>query len=453
MVGACAAIAGEQEYGFVTGAAETAATAYVGPVVAGAGAMLMSRFLTAASVALECERVFAEVTDGRDALQWATYQIQQGPYQGKTILSFMGTKLSNAEQVVADIWSVPLANGMMRNMTDDAVQIAQQVMEEVGGKENLFITGHSLGGIVAELTCSELGIQGASFGAIGAFDPYSLADANIVNGIMAEIELNVGAEIAVINGYIDEIRTMFSSLGYSEEDINLEIQKLLGYSGVDINVEIQNISLESLRRSLISLEYNGLIQNTAHAGVKFEVVKNEYDYIARAIGSLDGSQCSHIASSCEVRKLWFEASVTTTSGHSSWAYAQNTNAFFTRGWQPETDAIVRWDKLFLPGVDKNALCDLCLGGEDEWCDSGSCSDGQCKVGDKLPTFCPARSLWPEQRPACPNGNDDCVSDRCELGVIQSTILSIVPGVGDVFETVSLPGQVCYDKLPYGVVCS
>ena len=396
--------------------------------------MLLSRFVTAASVAFECERVFAEATDGRDALQWATYQIQQGPYQGKTILSFMGTKPSNAEQLIADIWSVPLANGMMRNMTDDAVKIAQRVMEEVGGKENLFISGHSLGGIVAELTCSELGIQGASFGAIGVFDPYSLADVSIVDGIIAGIE-NSGTETAVINGYIDEIRTMFSSLGYSEEDINSEIQNLLGYSEEDVNLEIQNINLETLRRSLISLEYNGLIQSTAHAGVKFEVVKNEYDYVARAIGSLDGSQCSHIASSCEVRKLWFEASLETTSGHSGWAYAQNTNAFFTRGWQPETDAIVRWDKLFLPGVDKNALCDPCLGGVDEWCDSGSCSDGQCRVGDKLPTFCPARSRFPEQRPECPNGNDDCVSDRCELAAIESIL------------------YVCYDKLPSGEVCS
>ena len=99
MLGACAAIAGGQEYGYVTGAVQTAATAYVGPVVSGAGAMLLSRFVTAASVAFECERVFAEATDGRDALQWATYQIQQGPYQGKTILSFMGTKPSNAEQL------------------------------------------------------------------------------------------------------------------------------------------------------------------------------------------------------------------------------------------------------------------------------------------------------------------------------------------------------------------
>ena len=417
MVASCAAIAGEQEYGFVTGAVKTAATAYVGPVVAGAGALLMSRFLTAASVALECQRVFAEVTDGRDALQWATYTIRQGPYQGKTILSFMGTDPSNAEQLVADLWSVPLANGMMRNMTDDAVQIAQQVIEEVEGKENLFITGHSLGGIVAELTCSELGIQGASFGAIGAFDPYSLADAAIVDSIMDQIESNGDAEIDAINGYIDDIRTMFNSLGYSEEDINFEIQ---------------NISVETLRRSLISLEYNGLIQNTAHAGVKFEVVKNEYDYIARTIGSLDGSQCSHIASSCEVRKLWFEASASTTMGHDSSSYAQTTNAFFSRGWQPEAEAIVRWDKLFLPGVHKNALCDICLGGRDEWCDSGSCSEGQCKVGDKLPTFCPARSILPEQRPACPNGNEDCVSDRCELDG---------------------SSRVCYDKLAPGVVCS
>ena len=62
----------------------------------------------------------------------------------------------------------------MRNMRDEAVAIANA---ETPG----CITGHILGGILAELVCSETGIPGASFAALGAFDPYSQADQELGN--------------------------------------------------------------------------------------------------------------------------------------------------------------------------------------------------------------------------------------------------------------------------------
>merc|ERR1712194_232761 len=120
------------------------------------------------------------------------------------------------------------------------------------------------------------------------------------------------------------------------------------------------------RTMLIVAEYNGLIQNTAHNGVKFEVVKNTYDYVARSIGSIDGSQCSHIASSCDVRKLWFEGSVATTGGHAGWGYQSYSSAYYTRGWQDKLEAEVDWEKLFLPDVKKNVVCDFCMDGQNEW---------------------------------------------------------------------------------------
>eukprot|EP00751_Fragilariopsis_kerguelensis_P014946 CAMPEP_0170778130 /NCGR_PEP_ID=MMETSP0733-20121128/12205_1 /TAXON_ID=186038 /ORGANISM="Fragilariopsis kerguelensis, Strain L26-C5" /LENGTH=803 /DNA_ID=CAMNT_0011121489 /DNA_START=167 /DNA_END=2578 /DNA_ORIENTATION=- len=359
-----------------------------------AAMFLMNLFLDVANVLLECGRIVNELTDGRDALQWGTYTINQGLYSGKTILAYMGTKpgMENLEQVIADVWSVPLGNDMMRNMTDDAVAIALTVMEEVGGKENLFITGHSLGGIVAELVCSELGIEGASFGAIGAYDPFSVADQEGLDSIIVGVVEQEG----IVADYAQTLLT-------------------LGYEPEEIEDFTDGLTVSELRNMLIVSEYNGLIKNTAHAGVKFEVVKNTYDYVARSIGSIDGSQCSHIAKSCEIRKLWFEASRTTTVGHGAWFYQSYSSAYYTRGWQDESEAEVDWEKLFLPGVKKNVVCDLCMDGRNEWCDSGNCyaAEGECRVGDRLPTYCPADSTRSEERADCPNGNDDCVSGRCD----------------------------------------
>lgn len=383
----CLAIAGAQT-ATIQNIIQTQASLYVSPVVASAGIFLLNSFLSVGNAVLECERVFTELTDGRDALQWGTYEINQGLYTGKTILAFMGTKPSKFEQLIADAWSVPLGNDMMRNMTDDAVQVALSVIEDVGGKENLFITGHSLGGIVAELVCSELGIEGASFGAIGAYDPYSLFDQTIVEEI-------VGAIDDPVNIVIDDFRSILLRFGYESE----EIEDMIG-----------EFTVANLKNMLISAEYNGLIHNTAHAGVKFEVVKNEYDFFARLIGSIDGSQCSHISSSCDVRKLWFEATGETTVGHASWSYEAHSTAYFTRGWEDESQAIIDYDRLFLTGVTKNLDCDRCLAGRDEWCDSDNCyaDTGECRVEDKLPTFCPSDS----RRAPCDSG-DDCQSGRCD----------------------------------------
>merc|ERR1712194_403671 len=112
--------------------------------------------------------------DGKDALQYATYTINQGQYQGQTILAFMGTVFSNIEQVVADIWSTPMSTDLMKNMANEAKDVAERLNPD-------FITGHSLGGIIAEMVCSMTGIKGASFGAIGAFDPFTKLDEVLVD--------------------------------------------------------------------------------------------------------------------------------------------------------------------------------------------------------------------------------------------------------------------------------
>jgi putative lipase involved disintegration of autophagic bodies len=48
-----------------------------------------------------------------------------------------------------------------------------EAVEIVEAEKPDYITGHSLGGIIAKLVCTETGIPGASFASLGAIDPFS----------------------------------------------------------------------------------------------------------------------------------------------------------------------------------------------------------------------------------------------------------------------------------------
>jgi len=317
--------------------------------------------------------------DGKDALQYATYTINQGQYQGQTILAFMGTVFSNIEQVVADIWSTPMSTDLMKNMANEAKDVAERLNPD-------FITGHSLGGIIAEMVCSMTGIKGASFGAIGAFDPFTKLDEVLVDA----------AGLAIgMTGYA----TSLSVMGYDEDDIEEHISNL------------------NVGEFLIRTRYNGLILDTQHDDVEFEVVMNVHDILARTIASIDGSACSHIASSCDLRWLWFgggNVGTEKTLGHSSTHYVLNTNSKWTRGYEEKSQATIDYTKIFLPGVTKNTICDFC--DRNEYCESGSCDldKEKCLASNgKFPTKCPDDSATPGEHSPCDWGSE-CSSGRCEI---------------------------------------
>ena len=357
--------------------------------------------------------------DGKDALQWSTYTINQGKHRGETILAIMGTDpANNVEQVITDLWSVPMATDMMRNMANEAREIAL-------AQNATYITGHSLGGIIAEMVCSMTGIPGASFGAIGAFDPYSKRDEQA-------IDLIVNNEDGV-QQLLDNMADELSALGFPVEDI---VEFLDSYDG------------EDLKDELISLEYNGLIDTTYHDGVKFEVVLNTYDALARLIASADGSACSHIAQSCDVRWTWFGSDQGNdwsyfsehTLGHSSAHYAYNTNSNWTRGYEDEATATIDRTKIFLPGVEKNLPCGFCDGGD--YCESGICNSHylMCEEqGGGIPTFCPATKDGEGSMRADCRGDNDCHSRRCEFH-------------SNPFWAALFYYQ-CYDKLPNNSRCN
>ena len=340
---------------------------------------------------IDCNELFdPENFDGKSALQYAIYTIKKGPNKDKRILSFQGTDFNNLEQVLADIWSVPMAGQLMINMRNEAVEVAKDLKPD-------FITGHSLGGILAELVCSETGIPGASFAALGAFDPFSLED-----------RTNYENKYGNMDSYGTEIRDAF----------NAEQSNMLATEGYDVD-EIREIIegryWEDSRHRFIREEYNGLVTNNLHNGVQFEVVMNTYDMAAQPLSSIDGAACSHIASSCDVRWTWFGAWPSTSFGHSSEFYAYKATSEFTIGWD-EWDEVKRNDALvFLPGVQKNLACDYCE--TNAFCESGRCdtSDYVCygTSTGKMPTHCPDNSVaGGETRGPCDNASE-CVSGRCE----------------------------------------
>jgi len=376
------------------------------PVMAIAFDALGWLFGERANLPEQCRMTLSETIDGRDALQWATYTINEGPHEGKKILAYMGTSFSDGpEQVIADasfyfdllpslvtdMLSLPTGNSMLRNMAEEATQVA--ISENAD-----FITGHSLGGIVAEIVCSNTGIPGASFGALGAFDPYSRSDQAVVDAVL---DVDDGG---ILQRITDDYTDLLSELGYSIEDIETMV-----YDGDE----------EELRRVMIRTEYNGLIDNTLHDGVKFQVVVNHYDRVARPFASIDGSACSHIASSCDIRWLWFGSinddllSIETTAGHSGHFYQLSTNSEFTSGWDEYESVNKDLDKLYLEGVQKDFVCDWCT--DDLYCESNSCDTDRrmCLEASGLrPTFCPDGIRGkPGERSPCDDVNDD----RCESG--------------------------------------
>jgi len=346
------------------------------------------------------------ITDGRDAIQWAKYEILRGEHKGKTILAYMGTDLLNVEQVLADIYSVPLATSLIDNMADDAVNVA--IAENPD-----YITGHSLGGLIAEMVCTDTGIEGASFAALGAVDPFSLSEQSFGESLETSVK---------------DARRALRSRGYNENDINTIMDSI-------------NPSNEFAK-----FEYNGLITGTQHNKKKFEVVMNKYDIPARALASADGSHCSHISSSCDMRWLWFDRDSITGGngdivaffGHSSNRYSYYTSTEFTTGWELESKKRGNPDLYHLPGLMKNYACDLCT--ENEMCQDSYCFTDlqQCSgVNDKMPTLCDSKSSSADGKKdvhASCRADSYCHSGRCEFRGVDSCFFSFDCSWG-----------VCYEK--------
>mmetsp|Transcript_26313 Transcript_26313/g.60610 ORF Transcript_26313/g.60610 Transcript_26313/m.60610 type:complete len:687 (-) Transcript_26313:88-2148(-) len=98
--------------------------------------------------------------------QFAVYEVLRGEHIGEHILAYMGTN-GYLIQFTADA-DVAFGGGLIRYFAGGARGIYEEMNEMYGIK---FITGHSLGGITAEMVTDTYGVKGASFGALGGYSP------------------------------------------------------------------------------------------------------------------------------------------------------------------------------------------------------------------------------------------------------------------------------------------
>ncbi|KAG2440193.1 hypothetical protein HXX76_004305 [Chlamydomonas incerta] len=123
---------------------------------------------------------------GYGFVRYAVYQVVGGPYSGKTILAYEGTFSSTQK------WQdFSLMLGSFKQTADTAESIFRQVRPD-------FITGHSLGGCIAEVVCSRTGCRGAAFNSPGPWSPVgklNVVDGDKYNDVEFEIHLAVADPI------------------------------------------------------------------------------------------------------------------------------------------------------------------------------------------------------------------------------------------------------------------
>jgi hypothetical protein len=128
-------------------------------------------------------------------LQWAIYSTSKG-----SILAFMGTDFPNdwgarSQQLWQDK-GIPMGDNSFRNARDQAIDVVRRYRPT-------WVTGHSLGGILAECAASYTGTKGAVFGAPGPVGFPNLAGDNYA-GVPFRVIIHSGdpaRNIGRITGY------------------------------------------------------------------------------------------------------------------------------------------------------------------------------------------------------------------------------------------------------------
>ena len=118
-----------------------------------------------------------DFSDSEYRLQFGIYEIVRGGknHKGKKIMAIAGLNGLESGQAALD-WIQSLAFGPTEEW-NERVQEAVRIANEY---EVDYVTGHSLGGLMAEIVTSYTGIDGASFNAPGNY--YPGMDNNLVDG-------------------------------------------------------------------------------------------------------------------------------------------------------------------------------------------------------------------------------------------------------------------------------
>ncbi|KAG2454952.1 hypothetical protein HYH02_000779 [Chlamydomonas schloesseri] len=119
----------------------------------------------------------------KDFMAYGVYAVVSGPLHGKIILAYQGSSCD--AHLVQDFKQ--LLGGRFKFVADKAQVIFEDVCPD-------FITGHSLGGCIAEVICSRTGCPGAAFNSPGPWSPdpdHCVVDGEKHGGVNFEIHLAV----------------------------------------------------------------------------------------------------------------------------------------------------------------------------------------------------------------------------------------------------------------------
>lgn len=129
-------------------------------------------------------------------IQWALYQTDKG-----TIMAFMGTDPSKSQQLAQDMSAAIGNTGAITHAIAAARDVARRMRPN-------YVTGHSLGGLLAECVTSYEGIPGCNFGAPGPWGSFgnsaTTLSGNNFNGVPFRVIMNehdvIGRAIGGIAG-------------------------------------------------------------------------------------------------------------------------------------------------------------------------------------------------------------------------------------------------------------
>ena len=139
-------------------------------------------------------------------IQFGVYEIVGGRHIGKTILAYRGTDVSDEASAVTTLLqdaslglpNVPYLGQPIKGAISTAVSVAQQHKPDL-------ICGHSLGGLLAECVCSEMGLSGASFNAPGPWTQtpeHNLLSGDKYNGVQFEVHLTRNDPVSLFGSYL-----------------------------------------------------------------------------------------------------------------------------------------------------------------------------------------------------------------------------------------------------------
>ena len=146
-------------------------------------------------------------SDNKDSiLQFGVYEITDGKHNGKKILAFRGTDLSDTvAKHVTVLQDASLVVPQLPNLGRPIKDAIRNALEVALKHEPDFICGHSLGGLIAECVCSETGIPGASFNAPGPWSSlplHNLLSGDKYNGVKFEVHLTRNDPVSLFGGML-----------------------------------------------------------------------------------------------------------------------------------------------------------------------------------------------------------------------------------------------------------